>query len=325
MEVVCEYCENGFSSKTNLLNHQKTSKYCLEIRGVDSKTNICINCEKDFSTVYTLCKHQKTCDATQTNLRLIEKIKKLEKAVAEKDLALEEKDAMISDYELILSDRNAVMAEQDSDICNRDVEIEALKLKYRRKFKKLKQAHAKLEIELEKERATVGVYKKNFGLTTPKLTSPQSRLDRVKVSKTFFGTTDGVLARLPTEYKFAAGLDGLIEFITPIIKEGKFRCYTRTDPTRPHYHKFDGTSWIKDCNGLFIREILDVMAPHVKACLDKHFADYAAESDLQKKDDMSQERYRVQPTYDGIIHSNCNERNVLVSDIGVKLAQITDI
>ena len=40
----CEYCEKLFSTKSNLINHQKTAKFCLDKRETEYKEYICI-CE----------------------------------------------------------------------------------------------------------------------------------------------------------------------------------------------------------------------------------------------------------------------------------------
>jgi hypothetical protein len=39
MSFICEYCNAGFSVKHSLTYHQKTAKYCLEIRGAQSVNN----------------------------------------------------------------------------------------------------------------------------------------------------------------------------------------------------------------------------------------------------------------------------------------------
>jgi DNA repair exonuclease SbcCD ATPase subunit len=44
--MICEYCNNEFSSDKSLYNHQKRTKYCLEKQ---NKYIICCGCDKSFS------------------------------------------------------------------------------------------------------------------------------------------------------------------------------------------------------------------------------------------------------------------------------------
>ena len=191
-------------------------------------------------------------------------------------------------------------------------------------FRTLKHSHLKLEIELEKEKELVLFYKQSATSSIPKSSARRNKLDRVKTSKTFICTTEGVLAKIVTDYTFRNGLDGLVKFIKPMIKDGKNRCYVRTDPTRLHYNKFDGITWEHDRNGLFIREVLDIMKPHVKKCYDD-LGNETITCGQHEKDKTSSDFYALTPLSQGIIHSNGTERNVLIGEIAAKLAHVTDI
>ena len=57
----CDYCSNNFKSKTALLHHQKTAKYCLEIQGKKDKLFVCKYCGKDVSTKHRLHTHYQSC------------------------------------------------------------------------------------------------------------------------------------------------------------------------------------------------------------------------------------------------------------------------
>jgi|UniRef100_A0A6C0CZ82 hypothetical protein len=62
----CQYCKKTFSSKGNLNTHEKSAKYCLELK---KKSNIeytfeiynCKHCNKDFSQKSNLDKHITIC------------------------------------------------------------------------------------------------------------------------------------------------------------------------------------------------------------------------------------------------------------------------
>lgn len=81
----CEFCKKCFKNKYTLKSHQKTAKYCLELRG-DLKIGkyLCEYCNKDFTQKIHLCTHLKTCSMNTRqahifNKRLEEKEKIWEK------------------------------------------------------------------------------------------------------------------------------------------------------------------------------------------------------------------------------------------------------
>lgn len=63
MSYKCEFCEKVFKQKYNLLKHQKTAKYCIEIQ----KVTKCLTCNKIFSSKYSLSRHLLTCQKVEHN------------------------------------------------------------------------------------------------------------------------------------------------------------------------------------------------------------------------------------------------------------------
>ena len=69
MEFKCQYCEKNYTTKGNLLKHQRTAKYCLKIQetllGDDkiekTETFDCNYCSKKFSQKTHLNRHIKIC------------------------------------------------------------------------------------------------------------------------------------------------------------------------------------------------------------------------------------------------------------------------
>lgn len=57
----CNFCVSSFSSTRALKHHQKTAKYCLEKRKIDTNRFICQQCNKEMSTKYRLSTHHETC------------------------------------------------------------------------------------------------------------------------------------------------------------------------------------------------------------------------------------------------------------------------
>lgn len=74
----CQYCNNVFSSKTNLNNHQKTAKYCLKLRGDTVSRYTCKTCEKPFNKKFNLNRHQEKCVSIDLFHDLQENMKKIE-------------------------------------------------------------------------------------------------------------------------------------------------------------------------------------------------------------------------------------------------------
>jgi len=68
MSHKCEYCNHAFSGKYTLKGHQKTAKYCLKLRGEDSKFG-CEDCEKIFTSKFNLTVHRKSCVIKNSEIR----------------------------------------------------------------------------------------------------------------------------------------------------------------------------------------------------------------------------------------------------------------
>ena len=64
----CEFCKKEFTMKGNLISHQKTAKYCLEIQGKNIKNNsnfTCDYCNKTFTLKHILNDHISICKEKQ--------------------------------------------------------------------------------------------------------------------------------------------------------------------------------------------------------------------------------------------------------------------
>jgi len=59
---ICEWCDNAFSTKSNLTVHQKSTSYCKELRNnIEIKPYKCEYCECRYTTEYNLKRHQTSC------------------------------------------------------------------------------------------------------------------------------------------------------------------------------------------------------------------------------------------------------------------------
>lgn len=63
MPLTCEFCNKTFESKSVLIRHQKTAKYCIKLQNNSSNVeNIkytCSFCSKEYTSNENLLKHQK--------------------------------------------------------------------------------------------------------------------------------------------------------------------------------------------------------------------------------------------------------------------------
>ena len=117
MTLECNFCKKTFSTKSNLLNHQKKAKYCLKIQkqmDISNNESVEINfkceyCQRSFSTKRVLNNHKNVCleyykylvqnNSNNNESKLIEKdeiienqkedISNLEKKVIELEAKLE--------------------------------------------------------------------------------------------------------------------------------------------------------------------------------------------------------------------------------------------
>ena len=70
MTYTCEYCEKNYTTKGNLIKHQRTAKYCLELQlkilgkesdKIKTRTYNCDYCDKKFSQKSHLLRHNPLC------------------------------------------------------------------------------------------------------------------------------------------------------------------------------------------------------------------------------------------------------------------------
>lgn len=74
----CEFCKNIFSTKPNLIHHQKTAVYCLKLRDDNKpeKDFVCKFCKKEYTSNFRLSTHLVKCfEKSQEQRALREELK----------------------------------------------------------------------------------------------------------------------------------------------------------------------------------------------------------------------------------------------------------
>ena len=64
----CKFCKNKFSTKPNLIHHQKTARYCLKLRDDNKKYYLCKFCRKEYTSNFRLSAHLVKCVENSTEL-----------------------------------------------------------------------------------------------------------------------------------------------------------------------------------------------------------------------------------------------------------------
>ena len=92
--IECEFCGNKFSTRSNLISHQKRTKYCLKIQGKNNKTIFeCKYCNKILASEKRLKTHYDVCSKYNEN-KLEEKLQFI---IKEKDSIISQKDSIIKE------------------------------------------------------------------------------------------------------------------------------------------------------------------------------------------------------------------------------------
>ena len=95
----CDYCNKKYSSKSNLLQHQRTSKKCLHKQGNDTTTIECGYCKGQYALL-SLSKHMKKCSEGGDKLLVKElqnQINEKNKKLKRQEEELKRKDKTIKD------------------------------------------------------------------------------------------------------------------------------------------------------------------------------------------------------------------------------------
>ena len=151
----CEYCKKTFSTKSNLLNHKNTTKYCLQLQGKIGKNYICNLCEEEFTSNQMLQRHFFGCK--KMNIRYEEKIKEKDKQIEEENKKIEQ-----------LQNREKILLEMDKELQEQKEIVREYQFQLKELENSLKEKNtyiAKLEEMLAKSNETIAEIAKQPTIT----------------------------------------------------------------------------------------------------------------------------------------------------------------
>ena len=104
---ICEFCEHRYSTKSNMLMHQKTAKKCLMLRDTtikDVKDVKCDYCEFSSIRKSVLTSHKISCKKLKEQNSKI-----LEKKDNEKDIEIDSLKKKLKKQTILLSNKNILI------------------------------------------------------------------------------------------------------------------------------------------------------------------------------------------------------------------------
>jgi hypothetical protein len=135
MNIICNFCKKEFTTKGNLISHQRTAKYCLEIQGKNIENYKCTYCNKNFTSLYNLNEHYNSCKLKKKEEeKLIEKKRnteynnkirnieeKYKKEIDNYKLVISQKDREIENYKLVSSQKDKEI--ENYKLCKKEIEM----------------------------------------------------------------------------------------------------------------------------------------------------------------------------------------------------------
>nr|QBK86024.1 MAG: hypothetical protein LCMAC101_06190 [Marseillevirus LCMAC101] len=242
MSISCEYCEKKFTTRPNLLRHQRTVSSCLRLqKNGKCERFSCSFCKKTYTDKSNLNQHISKCKVKKDS-EINGKIKELEKEITK--------------WKSKTKSLKKQLKERDKEVMSLKIKCEASK------------ADGKVEIYdkvcdkvLDKSTIT-----NNTAYIHPKLAN-------LPITNIHPLTEDYVKKQVANgEYTFdhyRRGEDGIVDFINSITMcendDGIVeRNYVSTDTSRDSFHRLVETKeWEKDKGGKFIDVILDTLNDRV--------------------------------------------------------------
>lgn len=241
----CEFCDQPFASRTNLLSHQKNAKYCLKLRGETLPNNIiCEYCKKTFTRSQHLKNHTQTC-------------KQLTATVVKSD-----EQSTIKSLELELDSQRLKYIAQRKEL-----------LSYKRKCKEFEKEIVILKESLAYEKGQIEVYQKSKPqvVNNNKNCAVNSKLSHIQITTIKPFTIEHISELLPqyTEERFRNKLAGIVALILPFttlnVKGVTERNIVCTDLARTKCHVLNvDREWERDDGLTICSDIIKLFIPKMK-------------------------------------------------------------
>lgn len=309
----CEFCKKTFSTKPNLLRHQRTANYCIELQGKSPLKNVCDYCNNSFTEKSSLNRHLLNCKVKRDDdvRKRITKIKaKYEKRILELQegyqTEIKLKSSEIENLKKVIEDRNE--------------EITELRIK-------CGSSHANGKVEVY-DKVCTKVLEKPTVNNTNNTMNIHPKLVNLPITNIHPLTEDYVKDSVSnggyTFEQYLKGENGLVDFIYSITmcedNDGNIeRNYVCTDPSRDSYHRLvDTKEWQKDKGGKFVDVILDTISDkadsyHMKLLDERMNTSQTTSSERKLKLGYDPEYiYKINTDmHSGIVQPKGKERRVL--------------
>ncbi len=217
----CQYCGKNFSSKSNLLNHQKNAKYCLEIqlsqqqntkdlKQTKDKISLrnekieCEYCNGRFSHKSSYTRHKTICKAKTVDNELLQSINERDNEIYVLKQTIKELDRTIREQNQTIHEQEAKIYEKSEELTSRGREMGKYineTIEQKRQIKELQAENKKLaeaehnyskKYETCKNKCTVATKKheKQIALLKDQLSFEKGRVAGYENKAMFRGTTN---------------------------------------------------------------------------------------------------------------------------------------
>ena len=263
---ICNFCSKEFSSKVNLLQHQRTVKSCLILQGKEANIE-CENCNKVLS-VRSHKQHKLKCDVLFEEKKRKEELEKNKLKIKEKKTLVKEKSDLLS----IIDKQKAELKERDISIIY--LEKENDKLKYvnellKEQNEKLQSISTSITMKLAEKTTTVNNNNNNKTLV---ISTPLTNEVLRQCAETF--TIDN-----------AYNINGITKHLTSSLEEH----ITCTDPSRNTF------KYTNEKDEEIIDKDLEILLPqYLNALKDRNNFLYKEVFEYFKKNNVS---FNIQTDY----------------------------
>jgi hypothetical protein len=123
-KYICEYCNNEFSHRQNMTNHQRKAKYCLKLQGIESVEDFkCDSCDKSFTQKITLERHLNICKTFDISKKNTKTISEYDKKINDMKSEYDKKINIMESEKKVSDERIRSFKEQ---LCQKDDVIKHL-------------------------------------------------------------------------------------------------------------------------------------------------------------------------------------------------------